>query len=226
MSKTMSQLKTAVRDIIDEDQAAAISDNQLGRWLNASLGHLHDMLINIPNSNMFVERDAYQVTTTADQHTYSIPDVKCIVAVDFKTGDNYYHVDKASLRERNFYQSNNPTYYPPITGMAWRWCSVGDDHFRIMPTPNGTYNFYVWYVAKLAELDDTDTTPLGIEDSWLDWAVFDAAIKCKVRTEESIQELMALKADVENRIRRAVRNRAQGVEYAPDMSKNNLMRTI
>jgi len=218
MAKTLATLKTEVRDICDEDVAGFITDNQLGRWLNSSLGRLHDLVVDV-NPQMLMERDAYQITTTANEDTYELPEIKKIVAVDYYDGSLYHHISIAPMLERNLYQSNSP-YYPPVSDYQWRYISVKNG-IKIIPTPTSSYIFYIWYVKKYENLNDSDNVSDAIEDEWLDWAVYDTAIKVSIRNEDNPQFFMALKSDLEQKIRQYASRNLLGLHYAPDAHRSH-----
>ncbi len=72
---------------------------------------------------------------------------------------------------------------PTSTGIPVAWAHYQTDKVAILPGPNGAYDFLVWYLPVLADLDTDNPNYDGVA-GWEDYIVWDVVQRIIVRDQE------------------------------------------
>jgi len=216
---TLADLRAEIRDICDVSGSSFHLDYDLNKYINRSLSKLQTMMINTFDSSYFIQTGSFDLSLVADQQDYDIAamDYHKIVAVDYYDGSYRYNCLISPWGDRNDYQRiDSPYVYNNESQYA---VTFFGNKIKVVPTPtssNGSLKF--WFIPNRVNLvSDSDSVNAEIPASYLDWVMYDVAIKIKIKAEEPIGEVKTMRDDVERLVREDAQNRiTKQIRYAPD----------
>ena len=218
MSKTLKELRDRLTRLTDNENSSFISEEEYNDYLNDSLADLREFVIT-QAPELFIDPDAYSFSTVADQAVYTLADNHYqVYAVDLVDGNSTYNIERQTFRARNKWQ--NVYVSQSITSAPYfRFHTPTNDKLQFTPAPSGVYTINVWYIPSYTILtSDTDRTPNQLEDNWLNCAVYDAAIKCKIKSEEPVAEFIRMREDIRGAIQNTFLERlTNSTHYATDV---------
>lgn len=195
---TLLQLRTDVRQRCDiENDTGHISDAELNRYINQSVTRLRDRLVRLRGESYF--REDVLLTTTAGAATTPLPaDFYKLIGLDWQIGGGEFQILRALEFEERWRYSGAPVGWS--RGAPVRYSLELSNLVRWFPTPTTLETVTLWYV-QTPTLLVLDADQLDGIDGWEELVVLDAGIKCQIKRERPIQELMLerdkLERDVE-----------------------------
>ena len=198
--RTLAQLRDAARKRADIEGSQHITDPELNEDINASIAALHALCVEASEDD-FATTAA--ITTVAGLATYTVTlyKVRSVQIVDqgyVRDLDRFMLADLPRLTNSVYGGTGAPTMYRMIGGKI-----------MLAPTPQAAYAVTVYGVAASADLAiDADT--LDGRDGWEEWVVVDAAIKCAIKEEQDIRDMVTERDRVQARILSQMRSLDQG----------------
>jgi len=208
MAKTLSQLRTAVRQKADiENDGKHISDSEVDSYINDSIKLLHSLLVDGTDGQLFAKNAS--VLPKLGTYSYQLPgDFSQLVAVDILYSGDYHRSyeadpqDYARLTQRANYDYSYYTDHQHF--LRWN-LDQGRAELFCFPEPTNPSDISVQYIPTAPVLSlDTDT--LNWPDFWYQWVVYDSAIQCSNKEESYNQALLVEKEKVERRVRDHIRS--------------------
>ena len=213
MGSTLLEMRNYARVRADAVSSGFFSPTELTRYINVSLGELHDMLVQ-KFEDYYV--DHIQFNLEPDKDKYSFEEIGIqgkfykSLGVDVKDSGVPSRVPLFSFSERNRFADKSlsrgglPNYHYRIQG----------DSISFIPKPEGAQEIMLWYVPSFKELVlDTDTVDSEIMSNWEEYAIINTVYKMKEKEELSTtvieRELEALRG----RIDQAASNRDAGESF-------------
>lgn len=139
--KTVSDLLSDTRSLLDEDNLASVStvDDLL-----PALNRAQDYAANILSRHYESPLLTYTtVNTTGGLKEYEIPEdafEERIEKVEVQVNGNFYPLQRINYRDISIYESQSAVSIP------YYYCVVGN-RIRLLPGPTGTYPLRVWYLV-------------------------------------------------------------------------------
>ena len=209
MAKNLSNLRSEVRQKADiENDGQHITDAEVDGYIQDAVEKLHSLLVDGTDGQLFAKNAP--VLTKLGTNSYQLPaDFGQLVTVDVRSGGSRYvrsieadPQDYAQLTDIQFYGPYQPRYH------YLRWnIEQGRGEVYLFPPPDNTSDIAVQYVPQAPVLD-SDTATLNWPDFWAQWVVFDAAIMCAAKSDNTAayQTLGNERERVERRIRDHIRS--------------------
>ena len=206
MSITLSELITRVRQRSDQVDSQFVSDTEITTYLNDSLGELYDLLV-LSYENYFVNTVTGVVSSGSDG--YTLPeDFYKLVGIDEQNGNDWFSINQFNFLDRN-YKNHNNLFYNRLSTLEYR---VFDNKILFVPEASTNITIRLFYVPQMTKLEDsTDTVNNRIVESWVDYAVVDAAIKIMIKEESDPSALMTQKQALQSRIQSMAANRDESI---------------
>lgn len=195
MAKTfeLQDFRTEVRNR-GEYRAPYITDTELNSYINASVAHLYDILVEQDPSRYLTQGTISVVSGT---ESYALPATfyKAISVNIPYTGSTsgYVVARRIGWQERHHYASGigsnkETTYYSIRGGNIYFW-----------PTPTWTDTVQFEFIPVYTTLtNDTDT--FDCVNGWEEWVVADVLAKCAAKADDDSSPWERQRAIVENRI--------------------------
>lgn len=158
---TSSDLRRAINQSIQHFRER-ISDNGHPYFLTSHSGELTKGNAEDTNGQKFA-------WGTLDTSSFS-PELVRIYGIDITVNGVNEELDAIEFRERNHFQFGNNENTIPIAFFGYNEHTIG-----IIPAPDRTYPYTVWYLPMLEELkeDDDEFNPgLPGAEEWIIWDVF------------------------------------------------------
>lgn len=217
---TAADLIGEIRQLCDISGSAFYADYDLLKMVNKSLSKLQSIMVNSYDGSYFVQTGSYDVTTVASQQDYDISSLNPwkVVSVSYNDGSFDYICQPAPWSDRH--DSQLYTELATLDNISpYRYLLFGN-RLKLIPAPPASKTIKIWHIPRWSNLTAvTDTIDAQIPEQYLDYAIADVAIKVKTKSEESIQEVMAIRQDTERLIREDAENRiTKQVRYAPDVN--------
>lgn len=216
LTVTLGQLKTQSRQRADMENSTFISDAELTSLINSSAAELYDLLIGVYEDYKI---SSSTVSVVANTDTYTLPaDFYKLRGVDLVLDSlgNAVTLKPFNFSERNAYMFT-PTWN--VVGLAYLRYHMQGNSIRFVPVPNTTASVKLWYIPAITRLViDADT--LDGVNGFEEYVIVDAAIKMRVKEESDVQELMAAKMGLKQRIESMAAARDAGQpETVSDITK-------
>ena len=198
--RTLAQLRDAARKRADIEGSQHITDAELNESINESIAALHALCVEACEDDFAITAS---ITTTPNVATYTVTlyKVRSVQIVDqgyVRELDRFMLSDLPRLTNSVYGGTGAPMMYRMIGGKI---------HFA--PTPQAAYSVTVYGVAASADLA-SDVAELDGRDGWEEWVVLDAAIKCGLKEEQDVRDLVAERNVVLGRILSQMRSLDQG----------------
>jgi hypothetical protein len=197
---TLAQVREKVRERADMQNSTFVTDSELTGYINSSYAELYDLIIDRHGEDYYISFQDF--AAGSGQSEFSLPgDFYKLRGVDLdpNTGQTIT-LKRFQFQERNRFNNLNVIF----DGEA-RY-SLRGNNLVLIPALNSTRNVRLWYVPKPIELISNNDTLDGI-NGWEEYVVVDAAIKCRVKEESDIQELLIAKQSLEMRINKMADSR-------------------
>ena len=201
MAYTLSQLTTEVRRRADMENSTFVSDAEVMNYINGSYSELYDILV-IRFEDYFIQGP---VSFTLTGASYDLPeDVYKVRGIDYLISGNDY----LSLRRWNFEERNKIARVVSrgIRGSSERTYRTMGQTLRILPEDKGPGTYRIWYVPRFTPLQYS-SDEMGDVLDFHEYVIVDAAIKCLIKEESNVQELMLIKQHLKQRIEAMASNR-------------------
>lgn len=206
-SVTLLQFRDRVRKRADiEGSLTRFPDVELNDYINNSIRALYDLLAQKFGNDYYYKELQFTLLTGTD--VYALPsDFFKMLGVDLLiSSPRWATIKPFTFSERNFYSNviiRNSLGIPPM-----RYRLMGNN-IVFRPIPNSGFTVRICYVPLPTDLSADGDTFDGI-DGWEEYAILDSAIKCAIKDEQDISQLMALKQEIKQRIEEAAENRDAG----------------
>lgn len=211
-TETLANLRLRVREQADMVNSDFVSEEELTRYIQQSYRKLYNLVITAFGD--WYTQDPVSFTISSGNEYTLDTDFYKLVGVDHDYNGNWVEIRSFNFNERNKRNSAPTAYgYHPIL----RYRLIGDK-LRFIPTDQATGDFRYWYIPKPnVPVDDTDT--IEGYNGWDQYIVLDAAIKCLVKEETDVTELMQERAQAEQDILINAQTRDEGdTETVEDVS--------
>lgn len=204
MAKQLSELRAFVRQYADMTNSTFVTDSEINSYINSSGAELYDLIIQHYGDDYFMSSTTFN--TVADTDAYNLPeDFYKLRGVEAQIdGGDYVSLERFNWNERNRY-NNTGGVLTTMNTPALRYRLRGSQVI-FSPTPDAVIGIRLWYVPLFTELT-VDSDELQDVNSWYEYVVVDAAIKCLRKEESDVSVLLAQKQMLEERIRRSAPNR-------------------
>lgn len=207
---TLTTLIQNARRKADMIGSTFVSDAEVTDYINKSIGELYDILVGAYGEDYFVSSATFTSTGATSyviaSSPVSISNFYKLKGIDINDGGQWMSLRSFMFNERNRRQ-------PTASGSVYdnyRYRIAGDSiHFeQNNPPPTGT-QFKVWYIPLPTALSSGSDTFNG-QNSWDEYVALDVGIKCLIKEESDISELMRQKMDCQKRIIEMAPNRDVG----------------
>lgn len=193
---TLAELKTLTRQRANMEKSQLVGDAELISYINGSATELYDLLVEKFQSDFYFKD--YTFTTVNGQDLYALPtDFYVLQGVDLQMNQRVYPLRKFNFNDR--FRQDITAFYD-IEGFRTnlRYRLEGNNiRFNMKPIEN--QSFRIWYSPVCPKLV-TDADTFDGVNGWEEYIIVDAAIKCKIKEETDISELLVLKQALITRI--------------------------
>lgn len=190
-----SQLRSLVRDYLNEPSAAFWSDATLNNFLNVAVRRVHNRIKSMSRYH-FTTRVTF--ATTANSGYYHLPanckDLKMVARLD-SDGQEIF-LDLAPWPHPNQWSESELRGLTTMDGVPSIYWVVGSS-LRLLPVPTSALTIRLYYEARLTDLADDQATP-DFDEDYHDLAAKWAAIEASTKDEKRRVDLMDLYASREN----------------------------
>jgi len=208
MAITLSDLRTRVLDRADMTGSAFAVEARVNEYINNALSELYDLLVETHEDYFY---DVETITLVSGTEDYDLPS-------DFYKVLKVFYLSSGGVRSpmRRFTLDMLDRYgnewVPSTADGVYTMYRVIGDKIRFSPEPAGAGSAELYYIPQFEEMDgdDTDVTFTLPQIGWIDYAVVDAAMQLLIREESDVSALMARKAEMKDRIKRAAEQRDAG----------------
>ena len=226
----VSDLITAIRQRADMERTNFVTDTEIVSMVNQSYSYLYDILVG-SYENYFVA-PPLEITIPSGTDAYALnQDFYKLLGVDTKTGvgtDDWVSLRRFEFSERNNYRNGLFANYPSNSANI-RW-SLWGNTLHLIPMPTQNYVMQVWYVP-CAPLISAPTQTIDGVSGWEEYVINDCAIKCRIKAQLEVTDLMQLKGETLKRIEDLCQNRtpnepARVTDVAVNYTKNPFYGTL
>jgi hypothetical protein len=218
MSKTLADLRLAIRQRADQENSQFISDSELNSYINASYAELYDLL-----TSRFV--DYYTINVEFDITTGNT----------FPLPDGFYKMIGLD-QQASGYTGKWATVYPFVMGernklsikrrvllsrIAVNYRLIGNN-LVILPEENAGGHYQLWYIPRFTPLV-AYADEMGDILDFDDYVVVDCCIKCAAKEETDASVYMQQKVDLKARVEAMAANRDAG--QSEKITDNQVYRT-
>ena len=193
--QTATNVIQQVRRIADiETDGYHITDQEILDYLNDSLRQLWSVTVNSSNGSIFSKVSTKLVQLGDDSRYYQLPsDFLRLVSVDVRFNNNWMpsqEADQQAYAQLLELTSSEAAYH-------YLYYNNEQGRYELVLFPNREPNdILIRYVPEATQLDDFEDV-LHLPGDWERWAVYDAAIKCKMKDDENAEMLMMERARIE-----------------------------
>jgi len=198
-TRTLLQLRDEIRNRGDL-MVVRHTDVELTRNVNQSIAELYDLLVEV-NKDYFLDYDDVSVVSGTGEYALDADFYK-VLGVDVQDGSHWRQLRRFNWAERNQLQEGG------AGKLTTRYRAMGSN-LRLRPTPQWSGTLRLWFIPAYEVLVNPGDTFDGMA-GWEEYVVIDCLIKARVKDEEDIQELMALKDAQIRRIRSEASERDDG----------------
>jgi hypothetical protein len=169
---TLSDLRTALRDIIDQPNTSIFGNTQLNRFINDALRDVYQEIIT--RNPMYLYKSS-TVATTANSYFTALPS-DC-VAVNRLVNSNGETLARMYTSNMDMAESTAEPIYFSVVGPNIHW----------WPKPGAAYTFTIYYHYLPADLS-TDSSSPTLPYGYHDIVAWGAAIKTRIAKEDKVRE--------------------------------------
>lgn len=189
---------------IEEDDA--ISDEELGLYLNMSLGNLDSILCTAYEDYRLTR---YLASVSGTNTIPLPPDFLKLRAVDFGSPGLWITIFSFGLQQRNRLQNPIGAVFAPYGSNTARAVRVMDNKIFVEPENLASGTYQIWYTPKFQHLRlPTDPLPIEMDtEGWQEYAVASAGVKIYNKLNLSTTGFAAEVSYHENMVRAAAKNR-------------------
>jgi hypothetical protein len=196
--RSLSWLKTRVRQMSDMENSTFISDLELASIINDSVKKLYDILV---ASNEDYNTLITTISITSGNTTALPANYYKVRGVDAKVSGEWTSIKRFQFQERSNYKWQRT--YRPVT-----YRLVSND-LHILPEDEAIGDYRIWYVPEQVDLvDDLDT--IDGKNGFEEYVILDAAIKCRIKEESDTRELEQAKNEALSRVTAMAQERDYG----------------
>lgn len=177
LTQTLAQLRTRVRQLADIESDNHVSDSELNGLINNAIRYVTDLLVN--------EAPDHYYSTTVNVSP-SIISTGIYPISTLLSGTDFYKLQSLYTQEQQSWRMLNP---------------LQDSDLAMYRVADNQLNLRIVYVPLPTTLSGDSDTFDGI-NGWEDLVVVHAAIRVKMKREESPKVLMAEREELEARVRR------------------------
>lgn len=198
--RTLSWLRSRVRQIADMENSAFVTDSELTSYINDSAKKLYDILVST-NEDYNTLVLSFSITSG---NTSALPsDCYKVRGIDYQSASDWIPLRRYQFTER---QNLNLNTRSSRVDVKYR---VIKDSIYILPEDRATGSYRLWYVPELADLSlDADT--LDGKNGFEEYVILDAGMKCKIKEESDTKELMQARNEALNRVTTMAQERDYG----------------
>lgn len=206
MATTLTNLEDDIRQLVDDVNEVLVGDTALHRMINQSGIAWHNMVVQALPS-LFETTD----TVTPDSTTNSeLPtDHYKTLGVRYNDSDGTTRpLKRIQYHERWRYDDGN------TTDEAVAYYTTGTALYILPAAVTGSQTYTHDYIPAWTVLSSGGDTVMGLADSkhnmidgWVQWIVYDVAMKLLKKQELPVNEVLAMKRDIEAIINAAMQDR-------------------
>lgn len=204
---TLAQLITIVRERGDYVNSQFVTDSEITTYINQSAAELYDILIQAYGNDYFVAPPYSFTTGGPTQQLYPLPaNLYKLLGVDLQVSSDpasWVTLRRFQFTERNRYWLANQYAYYGITNLRYK---VVGNNLWLTPVPSQNQTIQLWYIPRINYLVNTTDIFDGIS-GWEEYIIVDAVMKCRIKEETDIQELLVQKQALVARINAAAEDR-------------------
>jgi hypothetical protein len=207
MATTLLQLRDDVRELVDDVNKALIGDTQLTRMINLSGRTWHNKIAH-------AMPETFEMSETVTPG--GVADVGALPTDHYKTlGVRYIETDGSTWPLKRLMYNERWQFDDGDTTDRATGYFVSALNLYIYPAPaTGSNNYKHDYVRAWDELSADGDTVMTVADArhnmldhWVQWIVYDVAIRVRSKEETPITDLLAMKRDLELTIDTAIQDR-------------------
>jgi hypothetical protein len=219
MPITLDDLQIRARNRANMTNSEFIDDSELTTIINDSLAELYDLLVQEYGLDNFL--DGYEFNTASGKTRYDMPtNFYKFAGLDLQHSSKYYGLTRFAHADRLLYENATSFIVDGLPRYRYRLRKM---HLEILPAPESTHKCVLHFIPQITRLSATsDTVDDAIVESWMEYVEVDAAIKMLIKEESDVQELMAIKAGLINRIRSSAQGRDMDIPEVSADSGNTL----
>jgi hypothetical protein len=197
---TLADLREKVRERADMQSSHFIEDPELNGYINNSYGELYDLLVS--RYEDYYCKDPLSFTLTTLNYFIIPSDLYKIRGIDVSIQGEWADVFAYNFLDRNRYSNViRPTLrLPPV-----RYRLMGQK-LIFTPAQDAPGVYQLWYIPRYTPLS-LDTDILSDVLDFEEYIIVDSAIKCRIKEETDIQDLVYCKEKLEKRIEALGSNR-------------------
>jgi hypothetical protein len=205
MSMTFLQLQDYTRERLGIEQDNTITQIELKRLLNMSLGALDDILTTDYEDYRLVK---YLATIGGNNVIPLPPDFNKLRAVDFGAPGAWTTIYIFGLQERNRFNNPIGNMYAPYSQVA-RKIRVMDNKIYVEPENISSGQYQIWYTPKYQWMNlDTDLIPSAMDtNGYIEYAVTSTGVKVYNKLNLPSQGFMEEVQYYEEMVRNGAKNR-------------------
>jgi hypothetical protein len=197
LSISLTNLRAQVRERADMTGSTFVADsaNSLDAFINAACGELYDLLV-AKFEDYFTTSGT--LTLVAGTDNYPLSDINAstdkVLGVDVLDGSRYRDLKPFDFAHRNEFSGQSAN---PLTRMRYQ---LRGARIYFHPGPGVSGTARVWYVPKMTLLVSGSDTFDPYKDTWIDYVIASAAIRCLSKEESDVSALHADMARVKRQI--------------------------
>lgn len=203
-SVTLSQLIERVRRMADMEVRGPVTDSEITDYLNDAATELYDELVSNYQEEWGVNPSPATLHVTASVATCALPDDcykvrgvdRLVSGVSGSSSARWEKLELASFEDRNDWYGDAVDYYG---NQAFGYRPLGRTSISFWPVPQENATLRLWFIPVLARMTSGSDTLDGI-NGFEELVVCDAAIKCLMKEESDVSELLRRKEQLRRRI--------------------------
>lgn len=215
MSFTLTEMLSKVRQRANMENSTFVTDSEITGYINASYSELYDILV-----SRFEDYFSKELSfTLVNESSKTLPtDFYKARGLDILVAGSDYE----TCRRWNFEERNNVDRARTrlLDGVNDRLYRVMGSKLMILPQDKGPGSYKLWYIPRFTPLKYSSDC-LGDVLDFEEYIVVDAAMKCLIKEESDINELMVIKNMLIARIKSMASNRDTQAERISDVRSTN-----
>lgn len=199
-TKTLVQLRTAIRQQADQENSTFVSDTELNTIINTSLAQFHNILADKFGEDYYYTKST--LTATIGTDVVSLPsDFTKLLQVEINRGSN-----EPPIIMKQYMLKEKHKNYNSASQYSYRYRVMGTN-LVLDRAAKSAFTMNLYYVPNFVDLASDGNSFNFMGDGWEDWVIMDCAAKIKAKEESDVSFELNQKAIVENKINTQALNR-------------------
>lgn len=197
--RSLSWLRSRVRQIADMENSTFVSDSELLSYINDSAKKLHDILV---SSNEDYSTIILPFSISSGNTSTLPSDCYKVRGIDYQYGGDWVPLRRFQFAERESFNNKTRT----VIDLSYRLIK---DTIYLLPEDKATGSYRLWYVPELPDLAlDADT--LDGKNGFEEYVILDAGIKCRIKEESDTKEMVQARDEALSRVTTMAQERDYG----------------